>query len=216
MIPDHFKTLPDLTMNSKLTRFLHRTTPAVAAALAVWIAVPVIADSTPTTPTAVDLGTWMPPQKGGEFVEVNLRDNLLGMAARIAAKDQPEVSELLNGIRSIRVHVIGLDDSNRSSNTEHVQSLRKSLDASGWERVVSVTEADQEVAVHLRTQGSEAVQGLVVTVLEGKHQAVVVHISGDIRPEKLATLGEKFGIEPLKHLPIPAKKQEESKAAQKP
>ena len=114
------------------------------------------------------------------------------------------------------MHVIGLDDANRGSNTEHVQSLRKSLDASGWERVVSVTEADQEVAVHLRTQGSEAVQGLVVTVLEGKRQAVVVHISGNIRPEKLATLGEKFGIEPLKHLPIPAKKQEESKAAQKP
>ncbi len=203
-------------MNSKLTRFLHRSTPALAAALAVWIAIPVIADSTPTTTAAVDLGTWMPPKKGGEFVEVNLRDNLLGMAARIAAKDQPEVSELLNGIHSIRVHVIGLDDSNRNTNTEHVQALRKSLDASGWERVVSVAETNQEVAVHLRTQGSEAVQGLVVTVLEGNHQAVVVHISGDIRPEKLATLGEKFGIEPLKHLPMPAKKQDESKSAKKP
>ncbi len=203
-------------MKSPFTRLLHRTAPAVAAALSVWIALPVAADSSPAQSISVDLGTWTPPKKGGEFVEVNLRDNLLGMAARLAAKDQPEVAELLGGIRSVRVHVIGLDDSNRSANTDHVHALRKSLDAAGWERVVSVSEADQEVAVHVRTQGSEVVQGIVVTVLESKHQAVVVHVSGDIRPEKLATLGERFGIEPLKHLPIPAKKQDDSGASKKP
>ena len=48
--------------------------------------------------------------------------------------------------------------------------------------------------------GSEAVEGLVVTVLEGKRQAVLVNVVGDIRPEKLALIGERFHIEPLKKI----------------
>lgn len=182
---------------------------ALTLSLSLLLPSPMRAD---TASPQVDLGSWTPPSKGGEFIEVNLRDNLLGMAARLATKDQPEVAELLNGIHAVRVHVIGLDESNRTANTDHVHSLRKSLDAAGWERVVSVSEAEQEVAVHLKTQGKESVQGLVVTVLEHKHQAVIVHVNGDIRPEKLATLGEKFGIEPLKHLPVPAAKAGDAKA----
>lgn len=189
-------------------RSLFRLVPVLATALSLTFSAPLMADSASSkASSAVNLGSWIPPKNGGEFVEVNLRDNLLGMAAKLAAKDQPEVAELLNGIHNIRVHVIGLDDSNRAANTDHVRSLRTTLDTAGWEKVVSVIESDQEVAVHLKTLGNEAVQGLVVTVLENKKQAVVVHISGDIRPEKLATLGEKFGIEPLKNLPLPAAKK---------
>ena len=38
------------------------------------------------------------------------------------------------------------------------------------------------------------------------HQAVLVNIVGDIRPEKLAMVGEKFDIGPLKELKLAKKK----------
>ena len=74
------------------------------------------------------------------------------------------------------------------------------IDAKGWERVVAVSEKDQDVGIYLKTRGQDAVEGLVVTVIENGKQAVLVNIVGDIRPEKLADLGEKLGIEPLKNL----------------
>jgi hypothetical protein len=49
-------------------------------------------------------------------------------------------------------------------------------------------------------RGPEAVEGVVVTVLDGKKQAVLINIVGDIRPEKLGAIGERFNIDPLKQL----------------
>ena len=54
------------------------------------------------------------------------------------------------------------------------------------------------MGVFLKTRGGEAVQGLVVTVLEGNRQAVLINIVGDIKPEQIAEIGEKLGIDPLK------------------
>jgi hypothetical protein len=66
--------------------------------------------------------------------------------------------------------------------------------------VVTVREPGQDVAVFLKLRGEEAVEGLVVTVLEGDREAVFVNVVGEVRPDKLAEIGEKLGIEPLKHV----------------
>jgi hypothetical protein len=41
---------------------------------------------------------------------------------------------------------------------------------------------------------------LVAVVLDGKEHAVFANVVGDIRPEQLAMLGDKFHIDPLKRL----------------
>jgi len=63
----------------------------------------------------------------------------------------------------------------------------------------------------MKTRGPEAVEGIVVTVLEDKGHAVFVNLVGDIRPDKLNTVGERFNIEPLKHLPGKSTKAIEEK-----
>ena len=148
----------------------------------------------------VDFGQFTPPAGGGEFVEVNLGSNLISMAARLTAKDEPEVTDLLKGIESVRVNVIGLDDGNRAEIETRIKGIRSQLETKGWERIVTVKEKDQDVGIYVKTRGQEAVAGLVVTVIDGGKQAVLVNIVGDIRPEKLAELGEKLNIDPLKQL----------------
>jgi riboflavin synthase alpha subunit len=111
------------------------------------------------------------------------------------------VAEILKGLKSIRVNVLGLNDENRDDIQARIASVRTQLDKNGWDRIVTVMDGADDVGVYMKTKGAEVVEGVVVTVLSGKKEAVFVNIIGDIRPEKLATVGERFNIEPLKHLP---------------
>jgi len=178
-------------MNSLL-----RTSAAIATGLALLL--PLAADT--TEPGYVDLGHFSRSPDGGQFVEVNLKGSLLAMAVKVAETEEPEVAELLRGIHAVRVNVVGVNDSNRQELTDRVETLRATLSTGGWERVVTVQEKDQDVGVFLKTQGSDSIQGVVVTVLNGKDQAVFVNVVGNIQPEKIAQLGEHFGIEPLQKL----------------
>jgi hypothetical protein len=151
-------------------------------------------------PGAIDFGKFS-PSPGAEFVEVNINSNLIAMVTSFAKKAEPEVAEILRGLKSIRVNVLGLNAENRDEIQSRVASVRTQLEAGGWDRIVSVMDGADDVGVFMKTKGAEVVEGLVVTVLSGKKEAVLVNIIGDIRPDKLATVGERFNIEPLKHLP---------------
>jgi len=147
----------------------------------------------------VDFGKFSPPASGGQFVEVNIGDNLISMVARLAAAQEPEVADLLGGLKRIRVNVIGLNEDNRGEIGERLEGIGAELDRRGWERIVTVREGGEQVNVHLKTREEEAVEGIVVTIIEGGKEAVLVNVVGDIRPEQLVTLGERFNIDPLKH-----------------
>ncbi len=147
-------------------------------------------------PGYIDFGRF--PQSGGEFVEIDLKSNLISMVTRLTAKDQPEVAELLRDLHSIRVNVIGLNDENRDDVEKRIKTIRTELDAKGWERIVSAQSQKEDVGIYLKTRGEEAVEGLVITVLEGTREAVLINIVGNIKPEKLGAIGERLNIEPLK------------------
>jgi len=65
---------------------------------------------------------------------------------------------------------------------------------------VAVQKKGEDVGVFLKTRGEETIEGLVVTVLDGRKEAVLVNIVGDIKPEKIAVVGEKLNIDPLKKI----------------
>ena len=51
-------------------------------------------------------------------------------------------------------------------------------------------------------RGEETIEGLVVTVISGGREVVLVNIVGDIKPEQIATLAERFNIDPLKDVDL--------------
>ncbi|MBL9127682.1 MAG: DUF4252 domain-containing protein [Verrucomicrobiales bacterium] len=149
-------------------------------------------------PGLVDFGKFTPPSGGGQFVEINVKSGLIGLAARLAEKAEPEVAGLLRGLQAVRVNVIGIDDANRTELGERLAKIRSELEDKGWERIVTVQEKSQDVGVYVKHRGEESIEGVVVTVVEANKEAVLVNVVGDIRPEQLVTVGEKLGIEPLK------------------
>jgi hypothetical protein len=161
------------------------------------------------TPTAgyVDFGKFSPSQTSKEFVEVNINGSILSLAAKIAKEEDADAAELLKNIQAVRVNVIGLTDENREEMQTRVKDIRSKLDSAGWQRVVTVANNNHEdVAVFLKTRGEEAIEGIVVTVMDGKNTVVLVNVVGDIKPEKLAELARKLDIEPLKKIAPALKK----------
>jgi hypothetical protein len=150
-------------------------------------------------PGYVDFGKLNPTGES-QFVEVNIKSNLIAMVAAFTKKSEPEVAEFIQGLKQIRVNVLGLTKENREDLTGRIASIREKLDKNGWERVATVIEKKNDVGVFLKLKDAQVVEGLCVTVNDGK-QVVLVNIIGDIRPEKLSSVGERFNIEPLKHLP---------------
>ena len=156
-------------------------------------------------PGLVDFGKFVAP-KAGEFVEVNIGKPLISMAARIVQTSEAEAADVLRGLERVRVNVVGLDDENRADMLERVTAIRTKLDGEGWDPIVTVKDKSDDVAIYLKTRGEEAVEGIVVTVVEGSRQAVLINIVGNIQPEKIAMIGEKLNIKPLKKASAALKK----------
>jgi hypothetical protein len=136
---------------------------------------------------------------------------MLKFAARIAAKQEPEAAELIRNLKSIRVNVVGLDDTNRAATIDKIEGIRRKLESDGWARMVTVRDRDagDNVDIHVKPRGEEAIDGLVVTVIDKKGEAVFVNIVGNIQADQLAQVAEKFDLEPLRrvHLKIEATKK---------
>jgi hypothetical protein len=154
-------------------------------------------------PGYVDVGAFMPSAKG-ECVEVNLTSGLIKFATSIAKSKEPEVAELLGNLKSVRVNVVRLDDNNRADTLGKIEGVRRQLEGSGWAKVVTVREqgSGENVDVHVKQQSDDVIQGLVVTVISKKGEAVFVNIVGNISADKISQVAEKFNIEPLRKLKV--------------
>lgn len=148
-------------------------------------------------PGLVNFGKFTKPTNG-ELVEINLSNDMIAMAMQLAGKGQPDFAEALGGLHSIRVSVVGLDDQNREEVTARMKTVRGELDAGGWQPIVRVQEKKEDVGIYIKMRGKEAIEGVVITVLDGRKEAVFINVAGDIKMDKLAALGDKLNIGALK------------------
>ncbi|MDO8541428.1 MAG: DUF4252 domain-containing protein [Opitutaceae bacterium] len=149
-------------------------------------------------PGYVDFEKLVAPEKG-QYVEITLGPGLLKLASVIARCKDAETAGLISGVSRVRVNVARLDERNRSSNTERINALREKLVQQGWEPIAKVRgDKDEDVAVFVKQRDGEVIEGVVVTVVDGrKHEAVFINVVGSIRPEQLAAVGQHLQI---KHL----------------
>jgi hypothetical protein len=177
-----------------------RTSTTVAALAFATAAASFAADP---APGYVDFGRIVPSAEG-RFVEINLSPGLLKFAAMCISKQEPQAAEMIGNLQHVRVNVVELNDSNREATLACVKAVRQKLETQGWTQIVNVREQPKgdDVQIFARIRGEEAIEGLVVTVISGNHEVVLVNIVGEIKAEQIATLGERLGIDPLKHVQL--------------
>jgi len=157
-------------------------------------------------PGYIDIGQLMASAKG-KFVEVNLSTNMLKFAAKLAARQEPEAAELIANLKRIRVNVVSLDDTNRKDAVAQIESIRRKLEAQGWTQMVTVREQEggDNVDIHVKQHGDDTIEGLVVTVIDHKGEAVFVNIVGNINADQISKVAENLNIEPLKQIRVKIK-----------
>jgi Domain of unknown function (DUF4252) len=152
-----------------------------------------------TAPGYFDMGQFA-AAKDGKSVQINIPGALLKFVAKIAAVKEPEAAALLGNLQQVRVNVVSLDDNNRKDTISQIDAIRQKLNGQGWLQIVTVREKEggDNVDVHLKQNSDESIDGIVVTVIDGKGEAVFINIVGDIRADQLGQLAEKFDIDPLR------------------
>jgi hypothetical protein len=176
-----------------MKRLLRHTLAASTLAFAV------AATAAAAEPGYVDFGRITGPAKG-DFVEVSLGKGMLKLAGVIANCADPEVGGIVGGLSGVRINVVGLDDTNRDATLETIQNLRRDLPNQGWEKIVTARgQKSEDVAVYVKQQDGELIEGVVVTVIdERKEEAVLVNIVGRIKVEQLAAVGDHLKIAHLR------------------
>jgi len=168
-------------------------------AVALLTATATLSASAESAPGEVDFTGIAEPGQNAEYVDIHLGHNLIALAARLVDKQQPEAARLLRSVQLVHLNVVGVADENRDAMQKRVHEFRSQLEKNGWVRVVTVRQkGGEDVGIFVKTHGDESVEGVVVTVLDGKEEAVLINIVGDIKPEQIAAVGEALNIDPLK------------------
>lgn len=142
----------------------------------------------------VDFGNLEKFETSEEVVEVIIEEHLLRMVSKMAGKNEPELSGVLDGIKLIKVHTFGVSDENYDELKNIVKSVDKKLLQDGWDRIVKTRSKNEVVSVFILTTNEENIDGLVVTTVEKGGEAVFVNIVGDIDLETIGELSDKFDI----------------------
>jgi hypothetical protein len=157
--------------------------------------------------------------KAAEVVDVTLDGTLLKLAARFLSNTDAdrEVKNLVEGLQGIYVKSFEFDKEGEYSDQD-VEALRKQLKSPKWSRIVGVTSkrgGDNAEVYVMTDSGSGKVLGMSILCAEPK-ELTVVNIVGSIDLDKVAELGGKMGIPPLKleTLKKPEKKPEEQEYRQ--
>jgi hypothetical protein len=174
-------------MRTKLFRKL------AIAALAGLLALPAIAqeDALKGFPGYVDFGE-LNSIFGEPTVQISIGESLLGLVGSLSAEEDPEAAEVFKRLNGVRVNVF--------ENTEIppegldlVKDISGRLAAQGWETVVTVNSADEQVRIFMKIN-DDMVEGITVMAVE-ETEAVFVNVIGNINPSDLDRVMENLDVE---------------------
>jgi hypothetical protein len=128
---------------------------------------------------------------GEPSVEIAVGQSLLGMVSAFSASDDPEAAALFKRLKGVRINVFetrGL----AAGAVDHVKLVSSRLTTSGWEPVVKVNSADEQVRIFMKMNG-ESVEGITVMAVE-QDEAVFINVIGNLNPGELEKVMNNFDV----------------------
>jgi hypothetical protein len=153
-------------------------------------------------PGYVDFGDFTEFENSTKVTEVILDEDLLSVLATMSNADDPNIMEILNGIKLVKANVYEISKENKDLLKKRIDEVDSKLSNTSWKRIVK-TKGEYEIAnVYIKLNNDKKIIGLVVTNFEKGGEAAFVNIVGNIDLATIGKLGNKFGIphlEEVKH-----------------
>jgi hypothetical protein len=124
-------------------------------------------------------------------VQISIGASLLSLVGTLSAQEDPEAAELIKKLNGVRVNVFETEAMAVGA-VDLVKDISGKLSESGWESVVTVNSADEQVRVFMKLNG-ETVDGITVMAVE-ESEAVFVNVIGNINPAELERVMKNFDI----------------------
>ena len=129
---------------------------------------------------------------GEPTVQISIGESLLGLVGTLSEEEDPEAAQLFKKLNGVRVNVFETE-SMADGAVDLVKDISGKLSSSGWESVVTVNSADEQVRVFMKLNG-ETVDGITVMALE-EDEAVFVNVIGNINPSELERVMKNFDVD---------------------
>ena len=165
----------------------------LSVGLAMLLALPAVAqeDALKDFPGYVDFGE-LNSIFGEPTVQISVGSSLLGLVGALSAEEDPEAAELFRKLNGVRVNVFETE-SMADGAIDLVRDISTRLNSAGWESVVTVNSADEQVRVFMKINEA-TVDGITVMAVE-ENEAVFVNVIGNINPAELERVMKNFDVE---------------------
>lgn len=148
-------------------------------------------DELKTYPGYVDFGQ-LDSIFGEPMVEIAVGKSLLGLVSAFTASEDPEVANLFSRLDGVRVRVFETETMAEGA-IDLIKDVASRLSGAGWESVVTVNSADEQVRIFMK-MNQDLVEGITVMAVE-EHEAAFINVIGILDPEELAKVMDHFDVE---------------------
>jgi len=164
----------------------------LAVGLGALLALPAMAqeDALKEFPGYVDFGE-LGAIFGEPTVQIAIGESLLSLVGALSAEEDPEAAELFRRLNGVRVNVFETD-ALATGAVDFVKDISGQLASRGWESVVTINSAEEQVRIFMKLNG-DMVDGITVMVLEDT-EAVFVNVIGNINPAELERVMDNFDV----------------------
>jgi hypothetical protein len=129
---------------------------------------------------------------GEPSVEIAIGKGLLSFVSAFTSSEDPEIADLFSRLDGIRVRVFETEQLADGA-VDLVKGVSSNLSSDGWESVVSVNSADEQVRIFMKLN-QDVIEGITVMAVE-PNEAAFINVIGFLDPAELARLMDHFDVE---------------------
>jgi hypothetical protein len=129
---------------------------------------------------------------GEPSVQIAVGGSLLSLVGTLSASEDPELGELFKRLHGVRVSVFETEGMADGA-VDYIKQVSSSLNDQGWESVVTVNTADEQVRIFMKIN-EDKVEGITVMTVE-EDEAAFINVIGNLDPEQLGRVMDNFDID---------------------
>lgn len=157
------------------------------------VSMPVLAqeDELKDLPGFIDFGD-LSSAYGEPKISINIGGTLLQFVGLMSEDSNPETSEMMSQLKGVRVFGYPIEEDPTVARQKFGE-VKSTLKSKGWEPVVQVNEANEQVLIYMKMDGN-AMEGMTVMTVDDE-EVMFINIIGKLDPKQLGKVMDGLDVD---------------------